>query len=160
MFPSGSPESLESSDVLFRQRGEMAVLMRDFNWASTTLGPPGSWSGPLRTFVQLILSSTQPMYLGWTHDLIALYNDAYRPILGQDKHPWALGARTADIFGQDGYPGLKPVFDAALERGESAAYVDLLVPLVRHGYMEECYFDVSWTPCTWIRRSGCAFAGQ
>jgi len=130
-------------DPLFLQPGEMAARMRDFDWTST-LGPPSTWSAALRTYVHLMLVSKQPMYLAWSHELIALYNDAYRPILGT-KHPDALGARTADIFGQDGYPGLKPVFDAALS-GESAAFENLLVPLIRAGYMEECYFDVSWTP--------------
>ncbi|MBB5366377.1 sensor histidine kinase [Deinococcus humi] len=132
-------------DLLFREGGELGALMRDLDWASTPLGPPSTWPAALRTSVHLMLASKQPMYLAWTPDLIALYNDAYRPILGADKHPAALGARTADIFGQDGYPGLKPVFDAAL-RGESAAFENLLVPLVRHGYLEECYFDVGYTP--------------
>ncbi|ULH17933.1 ATP-binding protein (plasmid) [Deinococcus sp. KNUC1210] len=130
-------------DPLFLQPGEMAARIRDFDWTST-LGSPSTWSAPLRTYVHLMLASKQPMYLAWSHELIALYNDAYCPILG-DKHPAALGKRTADIFGQDGYPGLKPIFDAAL-RGESAAFENLLVPLVRDGYMEECYFDVSYTP--------------
>lgn len=121
-------ENRSPLDPLFREGGELGALMRRFDWASTPLGPPSTWPGALRTSVHLMLASKQPMYLGWTPDLIALYNDAYRPILGADKHPAALGARTADIFGQDGYPGLKPVFDAAL-RGESAAFENLLVPL-------------------------------
>jgi signal transduction histidine kinase len=131
-------------DPLFFEPGEMAARMRDYDWSATPLGPSLTWPASLRTYVHLMLASKQPMYLAWTHDLIALYNDAYRPILG-DKHVHALGARTADIFGQDGYPGLKPVFDAAL-RGEGAAFENLLVPLVREGYMEECYFDVGYTP--------------
>lgn len=124
----------------------MGALMRAFDWASTPLGPPKAWPMRLRTYVELMLVSKQPMYLGWTRELIALYNDAYHPILGADKHPGALGARTADIFGHDGYPGHKRYFDAVLERGESIALVDILVPLVRHSYLEECYFDVSYTP--------------
>ncbi|WP_189071025.1 sensor histidine kinase [Deinococcus radiotolerans] len=132
-------------DPLFRDGGELSVLMQHLDWDATPLGPPSTWPAALRTCVHLMLASRQPMYLAWTADLIALYNDAYRPILGADKHPAALGARTADIFGQDGYPGLKPVFDAALQ-GESAAFENLLVPLERYGYLEECYFDVSYTP--------------
>ena len=119
--------------------------MSRFDWAATPLGAVGTWPAALRTAVQLMLRSKQPMYLAWTADLIALYNDAYRPILGADRHPAALGARTADIFGQDGYPGLRPVFDAAL-RGDSAAFENLLVPLQRDGFLEECYFDVGYTP--------------
>jgi signal transduction histidine kinase len=138
-------ENRSQLDPLFREGGELGALMRRFDWTSTPLGPSSTWPGALRTSVHLMLASKQPMYLAWTSDLIALYNDAYRSILGADKHPAALGARTADIFGQDGYPGLKPVFDAAL-RGEGAAFENLLVPLVRHGYLEECYFDVGYTP--------------
>jgi len=123
----------------------MSALMRSFDWKGTSLGAPEHWSEVLRTYVRLMLASEQPMYLGWTSDLIALYNDAYRPILGTEKHPGALGARTADIFGHDGYPGLKPYFDAVLE-GHSVAFDDILVPLSRHGYLEECYFDVSYSP--------------
>ena len=125
----------------------MGALTRAFDWSSTPLGPVSAWPAALRTSVQLMLSSRQPMYLAWTGELIAMYNDAYRPILGADRHPDALGRRTADIFGQDGYPGLEPVFDAAL-RGESAAFENLLVPLERHGVLEESYFDVSYTPVT------------
>ncbi|ACO48211.1 ATP-binding protein [Deinococcus deserti] len=124
----------------------MGALMREVDWSSTSLGPPDHWSPRLRTYIELMLTSKQPMYVGWTHDLIAIYNDAYRPILGADKHPGALGRRTADIFEHDGYPGLKPYFDAVLERGEGVAFVDILVPLFRDGYLEECYFDVSYTP--------------
>ncbi|PYE50962.1 sensor histidine kinase [Deinococcus yavapaiensis] len=145
-MPSDPPPTSPELDSLVQEQGEMANRIRHHDWASTPLGPPSTWPDPLRTYIQMMLASKHPMYLAWTHDLIALYNDAYRPILGTDKHPHALGARTADIFGQDGYPGLKPVFDAAIERGESAAFENHLVPLVRHGYMEECYFDVSYTP--------------
>ncbi|UQN09345.1 ATP-binding protein [Deinococcus sp. QL22] len=120
--------------------------MRTLDWERTPLGSPETWSLQLRTYVELILASKQAMYLGWTHQLIALYNDAYRPILGVDKHPGALGTPTAEIFKHDGYPGIKPYFDAVLERGESIVFVDLLVPLIRHGYLEECYFDASYTP--------------
>lgn len=132
-------------DPLFCAEGELSALMRTFDWSATPLGSPDLWPAALRTSVQMMLASKQPMYLAWSSDLIALYNDAYRPILGMDKHPRALGARTADVFGQDGYPALKSVFDAALN-GESAAFQNLLVPLVRSGYLEECYFDVGYTP--------------
>ena len=143
--PEGGPAP-PVNGTLFDGGGEMGARMQAFDWASTPLGSPETWPAPLRTYVRLMLVSQQPMYLGWTHELIALYNDAYRPVLGADKHPGALGCRTADIFGDDGYPSLKPYFDAVLERGESVAFVDLLVPLARHGYLEECYFDVGYTP--------------
>lgn len=142
-MPDSDPRS--SGDPLFEGDSEMSRLMRALDWERTPLGPSPQWSAELRTYVRLMLASAQPMYLAWTHDLLALYNDAYRPILGEDKHPRALAARTADIFGRDGYPGLKPAFDAVLAGG-TVAFQDILVPLARHGYLEECYFDASYTP--------------
>jgi hypothetical protein len=42
--------------------GEMAFRMRDHDWANTVLGPPATWSMPLKTLVGLMLSSVQPMF--------------------------------------------------------------------------------------------------
>ncbi|UBV44533.1 histidine kinase (plasmid) [Deinococcus taeanensis] len=145
MTADGSSTPL-TEHTLFDQGGEMGALLREYDWTQSPLGAPGTWSPRLRTYVELMLASKQPMYIGWTHDLLAFYNDAYRPILGADKHPGALGRPTAAIFGRDGYPGLKPYFDALLERGEAFAFENILVPLIRHGYLEECYFDASYTP--------------
>ena len=37
--------------------GEMASMMRDFDWAATDLGPPGSWPQSLKTAVRIVLTS-------------------------------------------------------------------------------------------------------
>ncbi|WP_168733434.1 ATP-binding protein [Deinococcus sp. Arct2-2] len=126
--------------------GEMGQRIREFDWAATPLGTPEQWPAELRTCLNLMLASQQPMFVGWTHDMIGLYNDAYRVLLGQEKHPAALGARLADTFGEDAYPALKPVYDALLNGGVPFAAEGALVPLNRDGYLEECYFDFAYTP--------------
>ena len=71
---------------------EMAELIRAMDWSQTPLGPVATWPQSLRTTVSVCLSSRFPILIWWGADLIMLYNDAYRPILGATKHPHALGA--------------------------------------------------------------------
>jgi hypothetical protein len=45
--------------------GEMGQRIRAFNWNVTPLGPPQKWPQALKTLVNLLLVSKQPMFLGW-----------------------------------------------------------------------------------------------
>ena len=64
--------------------------IRAFDWSKTPLGPAESWSPALRTVVRLMLANRLPMLLWWGPHYISIYNDPYRPVLG-NKHPWGLG---------------------------------------------------------------------
>ena len=70
--------------------GEMADLVRGYDWGSTPLGPIGTWSKELVTIVNLTLASSSPARTMWGPELILIYNDAYRPFPGP-RHPFALG---------------------------------------------------------------------
>src|SRR5579871_3447692 len=70
--------------------GEMGALMRSHDWTSTPLGPPEQWPQALQIAVRIMLTSRQPIWIGWGEELTYLYNDPYRSIIG-GKHPWALG---------------------------------------------------------------------
>ncbi|MFB9991362.1 hypothetical protein ACFFLM_05135 [Deinococcus oregonensis] len=133
-------------DPLFQGGGEMGAMMREFDWSKTPLGPSAAWPPELRTTVRLLLAARQPMFIGWSRDLICFYNDAYRPVLGTDKHPGALGAPLAEVFAGDAYPLLKPIFDALFDQGEAVAFEGAPVPLSRFGYLEEAFFDFGYTP--------------
>lgn len=63
----------------------MGALMRGFDWSATTLGRPANWPRSLKTAVRIMLSSRQPIWIGWGEDLIYLYNDPYKSIIG-GKH--------------------------------------------------------------------------
>src|SRR5580704_6518577 len=73
--------------------GEMADLIRRFDWGMTSLGPIEGWSDTLVTTVNLILASRHPMFLWWGPELIQFSNDGYRPSIRADKHPRAVGQR-------------------------------------------------------------------
>ncbi len=71
--------------------GEMADLIRAFDWSTTPVGPIENWPEVLLIAVNTILATRHPMFLWWGEHLIQLYNDGYRPSIRSDKHPKALG---------------------------------------------------------------------
>src|SRR5688500_14641503 len=71
---------------------EMGRLVLEFDWASTSLGPPGRWPTGLRTAVAVCMTSRFPLLVVWGPEMLKIYNDEYRSILGTEKHPRALGA--------------------------------------------------------------------
>jgi hypothetical protein len=77
-------------DALFSGGGELGELMAQVDWGRTSLGSVEHWPQSLRTCVRIILTSRQPMFVWWGDELINLYNDAYKSIVG-GKHPRALG---------------------------------------------------------------------
>ena len=77
--------------------GEMGALMRSLDWSATPIGPVEDWPQSLRTSVSICLSSRFPILIWWGPDLVMLYNDAYRPMLGATKHPRAMGQLAGDL---------------------------------------------------------------
>ncbi|GLV59346.1 two-component hybrid sensor and regulator [Dictyobacter sp. S3.2.2.5] len=123
--------------------GEMGLLIREYNWAQTPLGPPSHWPQSLQIAVSMMLEARFPMAVAWGDDFTLLYNDSYRPILGATKHP-ALGKKTAEIFAESWQEIIGPLFEKAMA-GVSVGYTDFLIPLDRNGYLEECYFEFSYS---------------
>src|SRR3954469_9116418 len=86
------------SNVEFLQGGgELGGLIRAHDWASTELGPPEIWPRSLQIAVRIMLTSLQPIWIGWGKELIYLYNDPYKSIIG-GRHPWALGKPTIEVW--------------------------------------------------------------
>ena len=125
--------------------GEMGALIRGLDWSKTPLGPIEAWPQSLRITVSVCLNSHFPILIWWGPDLIKLYNDAYRPILGATKHPRALGAPGREVWPEI-WPIIGPMLQGVLERGEATWSHDLLLVLDRNGYPEECYFTFSYSP--------------
>jgi signal transduction histidine kinase/DNA-binding response OmpR family regulator len=124
--------------------GEMATLVRAFDWASTPLGPVQSWSPALRMTVGLMLANRVPMLLWWGADYISIYNDAYRPVLGS-KHPWALGKPCFECW-EEIQQILRPLIDAPFNGGPATWMDDILLEIHRHGFFEETHFTISYSP--------------
>ena len=86
------------------------------------------------------------MAIRWGPDLVMLYNDGYRAILG-DKHPWALGLAFREVW-PEVQTQLAPLHDAILAGKRGAFFAeDLLLRNHRHdSKWEDARFTVSYSP--------------
>ncbi|MEO6096728.1 MAG: ATP-binding protein [Fibrobacteria bacterium] len=132
----------------------MGAMMRAHDWSNSRLGPESQWPQSLRTSISIVLDSKFPMYIAWGRDYTQFYNDGYRPILGSSKHPRALGISTRETFAEI-WDIIGPMFDGVME-GTATGFEDYLLPLERHGFVEECYFTFSYSP---IREEGGGVGG-
>jgi His Kinase A (phospho-acceptor) domain/PAS fold len=124
--------------------GELGALIRAFDWQSTSLGPPESWPHSLKIAVRIMLTSRQPIWIGWGPDLIYLYNDAYKSIIG-GKHPGALGRPTAEVW-REIWPDIAPMLATAMTGIEGTYVEEQLLIMERNGYPEETYYTFSYSP--------------
>jgi len=140
----GSPMTSVVAEVL-AGGGAMGALMRSLDWAATPLGPVESWPQSLRTSVSICLTSRFPMLIWWGAELVMLYNDAYRPMLGTTKHPMSMGQRGRDCWPEI-WDVIGPMLVGVRATGEATWSDDQLLLLDRNGYVEECYFTFSYSP--------------
>jgi two-component sensor histidine kinase len=124
--------------------GEMGALIRALDWSKTSLGPISAWSAHLKATVSLMLPAQAQIVLFWGPDFVALYNDAYAPTIG-GKHPKALG-RPAREHWAELWDDLEPLLRSVLETGETVFAKDRPFYIERHGYPENVYFDISYSP--------------
>ncbi len=126
--------------------GEMARRFREFDWSVTSIGPPEGWPVPWRNALQLILDSSFPAALALGPDLTYLYNDAFIPLGGPDRHPAAIGRPVREVWMEIWRPYLESRFNDTLSTGVPTGEIDLLLPLLRSGYLEETYMRFSFAP--------------
>jgi PAS domain S-box-containing protein len=84
------------------------------------------------------------MFVWWGNELINLYNDAYRSILG-GKHPTALG-QPAKVVWREIWDQIAPRAESAMRANEGTYDESLLLIMERHGYREETYYTFSYSP--------------
>lgn len=124
--------------------GEMGELIRSFDWSKTSLGPIDTWPRSLRTCLQIMLTSRQPIWIGWGKELIKLYNDPYKQIV-MGKHPWALG-KPASVVWKDIWKDIDPLLKKVMYENEGTYVEEQLLIMERNGYPEETYYTFSYTP--------------
>jgi signal transduction histidine kinase len=131
------------AEVVFPADSEMGRLCREKDWAATPLGPVEAWPRSLKTAAGMAVRQGIAQNLCWGPELLQIYNDAYRIIMG-DKHPAGLGRPVlwswAEIRGDVG-----PLFERVWG-GETVYFEDRLLRVERHGAMEDAYFTFSYSP--------------
>ncbi|KIZ45571.1 MULTISPECIES: hybrid sensor histidine kinase/response regulator [Rhodopseudomonas] len=125
--------------------GEMGALTRAYDWSSNPIGPPQRWPQSLRTALRLLLNSNHPMFIWWGPDLIQFYNDAYRQTMGPERHPGALGQRGRDCWAEI-WDVIGPQIEQVMSGGGATWNEDQLVPVTRHGRLEQVYWTYGYSP--------------
>ncbi len=137
-------DSYRNSEPFLKGGGEMGQMIREKDWSKTPLGDPASWPQSLRTMVSVMLENPFSMYIAWGKEYTQIYNDSYRPILGNEKHPQALGTSTKETYSEI-FEIVEPIFNDVMN-GKAVSILDFELQLNRNGYIENCFFDVSYSP--------------
>ena len=125
--------------------GEMGALTRAYDWSATPLGKPETWPQSLRTAVRILLNTNHPMFIWWGPELIQFYNDAYRQTMGPERHPSALGQRGRECW-EEIWPIIGPQIEQVMSGGGATWHENQLVPVTRHGRLEQVYWTYGYSP--------------
>ncbi|MGH8200524.1 MAG: ATP-binding protein [Steroidobacteraceae bacterium] len=155
-----------------RYKSEMARRFEEFDWSQTSIGAVERWPRTWRNVVDLILVSSFPSALGLGPELIYIYNDPFITLGGPARHPTALGRPVREVWREIWEPVLERRFSETLSTGHPTGEADLLMPLVRSGYLEETYLTFSFAAladdrgnpsgifCTATENTGLVIAGR
>lgn len=135
-----------SSDALkfLAGGGEMGAILRNLDWSKQPLGDPAAWPQSLKTAIRIMLTSRQPIWIGWGRDLYFFYNDPYQSIIG-GKHPGAV-AQPAKLVWQEIWDDIGPMLATAMSGVEGTYVEEQLLIMERNGYPEETYYTFSYSP--------------
>ncbi len=123
--------------------GELAGLIRSFDWSQTPLGPIERWPQSLRTATSILVHSPVPIVMLWGPEGVMIYNDAYSVFAG-GRHPKLLGSNV-----RDGWPEVADFNDNVMRVGLSGgtlAYKDQELTLYRHGPPEQVWMNLDYSP--------------
>jgi PAS domain S-box-containing protein len=125
--------------------GEMGALTRAYDWSASPLGAPETWPQSLRTALRIVLNTNHPMFIWWGEELIQFYNDAYRQTMGPERHPSALGQRGRECWAEI-WDIIGPQIKQVMSGGGATWHENQLVPVMRHGRLEQVYWTYGYSP--------------
>jgi PAS domain S-box-containing protein len=125
--------------------GEMGALTRAYDWSASPLGRPETWPQSLRTTLRILLNTNHPMFIWWGEGLIQFYNDAYRQTMGPERHPSALGQRGRECWAEI-WDIIGPQIEQVMSGGGATWHENQLVPVTRHGSLEQVYWTYGYSP--------------
>jgi signal transduction histidine kinase len=150
----------------------MAQRFEEFDWSQTSIGAVKCWPVTWRNVVNLIHVSGSPSAVALGPELLYVYNDAFIALGGPARHPETLGRPVRDVWREIWEPVLERRFIETLSTGGPTGEVNLLLPLMRSGYLEETYISFSFAAladddgkpsgifCTANENTGLVIAGR
>lgn len=123
---------------------EMAKRIRAFAWETTSLGPISGWSPTLLNTVNLALAANFPAQLLIGPEFVLIHNDEWLPLL-MEREKDALG-RPGAIFWSEVWALVVAELEGVLGEGKSTAHQGILLPVIRHGHVQDVYWDYTYNP--------------
>ncbi|KAA0971218.1 PAS domain S-box protein [Aureimonas fodinaquatilis] len=123
---------------------QLARLISDFDWASTSLGAIDSWPSAVRSTVDMMLRSPIPIVTLWGEAGVMIYNDAYSIFAGS-RHPDLLGS---DV--REGWPEVADfndhVIKSVFRNGEILSFKDQELVLNRGNGPASGWMNLDYSP--------------
>ncbi|NYH15534.1 hypothetical protein GGD41_002762 [Paraburkholderia bryophila] len=143
-FSSDMPLTPQTVPPFLSGGGELGALIRAYDWTQTALGAPENWPQGLKLAIRIMLTSRQPIWIGWGDELIKFYNDPYKSIIG-GKHPVALG-QPARVVWREIWTEIEPLLNTAMTGTEGIFVEQQFLIMERNGFPEETYYTFSYSP--------------
>ncbi|OQP47483.1 hypothetical protein A4H97_08305 [Niastella yeongjuensis] len=125
--------------------GVMAKLISEFDWSTTPIGSPDTWSESLKNLVNMMLVNRFPMLLWWGEHYVQIYNDPYIPVLGL-KHPSPGLGRPGYECWDEIWNVIGPLIDTPFKGGAASWMDDILLKVNRNNFEEETHFTIAYSP--------------
>src|SRR5260370_34681496 len=125
--------------------GEMGALMRAHDWSGSRLAKPETWPQSLRTAVRILLNTNHPMFIWWGSDLIQFYNDAYHQTMGRERARNGVG-QGGRVCWAEIWELIGPQIEEVMSGGGATWHDNQLVPVTRHGRLEQVYWAYGFSP--------------
>jgi two-component sensor histidine kinase len=120
----------------------MGESVRNYDWASTPLGPREAWPASLAFSVDLCLRSPLATALYWGPERILVHNSAWARLVGGGI---ALGVPAMQVANSL-WPLAAPLVEQVESRGEGAFVQEQALRLIREGMEEETYWNCHLVP--------------
>lgn len=141
-----NPESADEDIWPPKRLGDSSFLtwFKEYDWASTPLGPTETWPKQLKKSCELMLSNPDPVTIFWGPDLILIYNEAYIELAG-NKHPEMMGG-SARVHWWEVWDQYDPFFDQMRIDGKALKQDNTQLLIQRNGFLEEGFFNLIVMP--------------
>jgi PAS domain S-box-containing protein len=85
------------------------------------------------------------MYIWWGPELLCFYNDAYRQLIGRERHPGSLGRPAREVW-EEIWPIIGPQIAMVMAGAGATWQKNALIPITRDGRLEDVYWTYSYSP--------------
>ncbi|EUC33058.1 hypothetical protein COCCADRAFT_5343 [Bipolaris zeicola 26-R-13] len=124
---------------------EHLTFVRSIDWSKTPLGAMNTWTIQFREIVCLVMRNPHPSSVFWGEDLTMLYNESHRDIIAGNKHPALMGTGFSGPF-HEMWDSVRATMRESARTGQAQLNLNQMLPIIRHGYLEEAFFTWSFVP--------------